>query len=77
MSPLTYYWWGGQQQFIIGIQLNFSSMATLGTEESGHCKEIDFVERFNPLTALPAQTGPTRVHCFKTLPELSLQGRNP
>ena len=52
-------------------------MATLGTEESGHCKEIDVVERFNPLTALPAQTGPTRVHCFKTLPELSLQGRNP
>ena len=56
MSPLTYYPWSGQQQFIIGIQLNFSSMATLGAEESGHCKEVDVVERFNPLTALPAKT---------------------
>ena len=52
MSPLTHYWWSGQQQFIIGIQLNFSSMATLGTEESGHCKEVDVVKRFNPLTAI-------------------------
>ena len=42
-------------------------MATLGTEESGHCKEMDVVERFNPLTAVPANTGRTRLHCFKTL----------
>ena len=75
MSPLTYYWWSGQQRFIIGIQLNFSSMATLGTEKSGHCKEMDVVERFNPLMALPAKTGRTRLHCFKTLPELSLRER--
>ena len=57
MSPLTYYWWGGQQQFVISIQLNFSSMASLGTEESGHCKEVDVVERFNPLTAFASQNG--------------------
>ena len=31
-------------------------MAGLGTEESGHCKEVDVVERFSPLTALPAKT---------------------
>ena len=72
MSPLTNFWWSGQQQFIIGMH-----MATLGTEESGHCKEMDVAESFNPLTALPAKTGRTRLHCFKTLPELSLRGRNP
>ena len=76
-AHMTYYWWGGQQQFVISIQLNFSSLASLGTEESGHCKEVDVVERFNPLTALPAKTGCTRRHCFKTLPELSLRGHNP
>ena len=27
------------------IQLNLSSMATLGTEESGHCQEVAVVER--------------------------------
>ena len=42
-------------------------MATLGTEESGHCKEMDVVQRFNPLTAVQANTGRTRLHCFKTL----------
>ena len=52
-------------------------MATLGTEKSGHCKEMDVVERFNPLTSIPAKTGRTRLHCFKTLPELLLRGRNP
>ena len=60
MSPLTNFWWSGQQQFIIGMH-----MATLGTEESGHCKEMDVAESFNPLTALPAKTGRTRLHCFK------------
>ena len=68
MSPLTYYRWSGQQQFIIGIPLNFSSIATLGTEESGHCKEVDVGERF----ALP-----TKTTLLQTLPELSLRGRNP
>ena len=66
MRPLTYYWWGGQQQFIIAIQLNFSSMATLRTEEFGRSKEVDVVERFNPLTAVQANTGRTSLHCFKT-----------
>ena len=28
------------------IQLNLSSMATLGTEESGHCQEVAVLERF-------------------------------
>ena len=28
------------------IQLNLSSTATFGTEESGHCKEVAIVERF-------------------------------
>ena len=27
------------------IQLNLSTMATLGTEESSHCKEVAVVER--------------------------------
>ena len=66
MSLLAYYWWSGQQQFIIGMQLNFSSMATLGTEKIGHCKEMDV-----------AKTGRTRLHRLKTLPELSLRDRNP
>ena len=28
------------------IQLNLSTVATLGTEETGHCKEVAVVERF-------------------------------
>ena len=28
------------------IQLNLSTTATLGTEESDHCKEVAVVERF-------------------------------
>ena len=28
------------------IQLNLSTTATFGTEESGHCKEVAIVERF-------------------------------
>ena len=27
-------------------QLNLSTMATLGTDESGHCREVAVVERF-------------------------------
>ena len=27
------------------LQLNLSTMATLGTEESGHCSEVAVVER--------------------------------
>ena len=28
------------------MQLNLSSMATVGTEESGHCREMAILERF-------------------------------
>ena len=28
------------------VQLNLSTTATLGAEESGHCKEVAVVERF-------------------------------
>ena len=28
------------------LQLKLSTMANLGTEESGHCKEVAAVERF-------------------------------
>ena len=31
---------------LIALQLNFCTMATLGTEESGHCKQMAIVERF-------------------------------
>ena len=30
----------------MGLQLNLSATVTLGTEESGHCKEVAIVERF-------------------------------
>ena len=28
------------------LQLNLSTMATLGTEENGHCKEVAIIERW-------------------------------
>ena len=30
----------------MGLQLNLSATVTLGTGESGHCKEVAIVERF-------------------------------
>ena len=30
---------------IMYVQLNLSTTATLGTEESGHCREVAVVER--------------------------------
>ena len=35
-----------KNQLPFWIQLNLSKAATLGTEESGHCKEVVVVERF-------------------------------
>ena len=34
------------QYMQLPVQLNLSTMATLGTEESTHCKEVAIVERF-------------------------------
>ena len=31
---------------MIKVQLNLSAMATVGTEESGRCKEVAVLERF-------------------------------
>ena len=31
---------------MIKVQLNLSTMATVGTEESGRCKEVAVLERF-------------------------------
>ena len=31
---------------MIKVQFNLSTMATVGTEESGHCKEVAVLERF-------------------------------
>ena len=31
---------------LLDLQLNLSTMATLGTEGSGHCKEVAIAERF-------------------------------
>ena len=36
---LSYFVW-------LDLQLNLSTMATLGTEGSGHCKEVAIAERF-------------------------------
>ena len=34
-------------KYLSYIQLNLSTMATMGTEESGHCNEVAAVERLN------------------------------
>ena len=37
---------GKTGKYVSDIQLNLSTMATLGTEERSHCKEVATVEKF-------------------------------